>query len=68
LPQYGLGHGLRVAELLRAVAELGGLEVAGSLLNGVGVPACIGAARGAAARVAAHLTARRADRNGSMAV
>jgi oxygen-dependent protoporphyrinogen oxidase len=68
LPQYGLGHAERVAGLLAEVAALDGLEVTGSLLHGVGVPACIGSARGAAERIAAHLTARAAGRSGSMAV
>jgi oxygen-dependent protoporphyrinogen oxidase len=68
LPQYGLGHGERVSALLAAVAGLDGLEVAGSLLHGVGVPACIGAARAAAERLAADLTIRFAGRNGSMRV
>jgi oxygen-dependent protoporphyrinogen oxidase len=58
LPQYGPGHSGVVARLEAAVAERPGLEVAGSLLHGVGVPACIGTGRSAAARVAEHLAAR----------
>jgi oxygen-dependent protoporphyrinogen oxidase len=42
LPQYGVGHLELVAQLERAVAELPGLAVAGAVLRGVGVPACIG--------------------------
>lgn len=68
LPQYGVGHGERVARLERSVADLPGVEVAGSLLNGVGVPACIGTARAAAERIATHLAGRGAPVDGSMAV
>ncbi len=55
LPQYGLGHGDRVARLTAAVAGLPGLEIAGALLDGVGVPACIASARAATDRIAAQL-------------
>lgn len=55
LPQYGVGHGERMAALERAVAELPGLAVAGATLRGVGVPACIGSGRAAAERIAAGL-------------
>lgn len=68
LPQYGVGHGERVAGLERAVAGLPGLEIAGSLLNGVGVPACIGTARAAAERIATYLARHRTPVDGSMAV
>jgi oxygen-dependent protoporphyrinogen oxidase len=68
LPQYGVGHGERVARLQRSIATVPGLEIAGSLLNGVGVPACIGTARAAAERIATHLAGRGAPVDGSMAV
>ncbi|WP_226359631.1 protoporphyrinogen oxidase [Pseudonocardia sp. ICBG1142] len=55
LPQYGVGHGAVVDALESAVATVGGLEVAGSMLHGVGVPACVATARSAAERVAAAL-------------
>ena len=61
LPQYGPGHPGVVSRLEAAVATLDGLEVAGSLLHGVGVPACIGTGRAAAARVAEHLAGRGAS-------
>jgi oxygen-dependent protoporphyrinogen oxidase len=48
LPQYGVGHLDLVAGLERAVAQLPGLAVAGAMLRGVGVPACIGTGRAAA--------------------
>ncbi|GAA4983900.1 hypothetical protein GCM10025792_33990 [Pseudonocardia tropica] len=52
LPQYGVGHGAVVNTLESAVAAVGGLEVAGSMLHGVGVPACVATARAAAERLA----------------
>ncbi len=67
LPQYGVGHAERVAGLLGEVTALPGVEVAGALLHGVGVPACVGTARAAAERIVADLTARGWRRDGSMA-
>lgn len=61
LPQYGPGHLGVMSRLEVAVAERPGLEVAGSLLHGVGVPACIGTGWAAAVRVAEHLAARGAQ-------
>ncbi|WP_224386538.1 protoporphyrinogen oxidase [Pseudonocardia sp. ICBG1293] len=55
LPQYGVGHGGVVDALEGAVAAVGGLEVAGSMLRGVGVPACVATARAAAERLARAL-------------
>jgi oxygen-dependent protoporphyrinogen oxidase len=46
LPQYGVGHLDRVAAIDGNLAD--GLAVAGSVLHGVGVPACISTARMAA--------------------
>lgn len=66
LPQYGVGHGERVDRLELAVSALPGLEIAGSLLNGVGVPACVGTARAAAERIATHLASRGTPVGGSM--
>ncbi len=55
LPQYAVGH----LERVRAIeSDLpAGLAVAGSALHGVGVPACVGTARAAAERIAAHVAA-----------
>jgi len=55
LPQYAVGHVDRVARVRAAVAEAGALAVCGSVLDGVGVPACIAAADRAAADVLAAL-------------
>jgi oxygen-dependent protoporphyrinogen oxidase len=58
LPQYGVGHRELVAELEAAVAGLPRLAVAGALLHGVGVPACVATAQVAADRLAAELVER----------
>jgi protoporphyrinogen/coproporphyrinogen III oxidase len=55
LPQYRVHHLLRVASVEAAVRRLGGVAVAGAAYHGVGVPACIGGGRAAAAAVVAQL-------------
>jgi oxygen-dependent protoporphyrinogen oxidase len=55
LPQYAVGHRPRIARVRAAVAHLPGLELAGAAYDGVGIPACIGSGRAAAAGVATHL-------------
>jgi oxygen-dependent protoporphyrinogen oxidase len=47
LPQYGPGHAALVAELRAGLPA--GVAVAGGYLDGIGVPACVGAAGRAAA-------------------
>jgi oxygen-dependent protoporphyrinogen oxidase len=68
LPQYGVGHDALVGELEAAVAELPGIAVAGALLHGVGVPACLATGHAAAAAIVADLTRRATAPDGSMAV
>lgn len=53
LPQYLPGHLDVVADLDTAIATVEGIELAGALRGGVGVPACVGSATAAAARLAA---------------
>ncbi|MCU1377557.1 MAG: Protoporphyrinogen oxidase [Acidimicrobiales bacterium] len=48
-PQYAPGHLARMAEVRAALPP--GLALAGALLGGVGIPACIGTGRSAAARL-----------------
>jgi oxygen-dependent protoporphyrinogen oxidase len=55
LPQYGVGHVDLVGSIERAIAEVPGLAVAGAVLHGVGVPACIATADRAAAKIVAEL-------------
>jgi protoporphyrinogen/coproporphyrinogen III oxidase len=55
LPQYGVGHLAAVAEIERAVADVGGLAVAGASFRGVGIPACVRTATAAAERAVAQL-------------
>jgi len=49
--QYGRGHGARLQRVETALASVAGLEVAGSALRGVGLPACIAQGQAAAGRV-----------------
>ncbi len=48
LPQPDVGHAARLARVLAEVARQPGLALAGAAVDGVGVPACIAAARRAA--------------------
>jgi oxygen-dependent protoporphyrinogen oxidase len=61
LPQYAPGHLDAIAALEREVAGAAGLAVAGAILHGVGLPACIGAADAAARRIAGYLNSRGAS-------
>jgi oxygen-dependent protoporphyrinogen oxidase len=56
LPQYNVGHLDRVARIRAAVAPQPGLALCGAAYDGLGVPACIGTGRTAAARILDHLT------------
>ncbi|MGL5830406.1 MAG: protoporphyrinogen oxidase, partial [Angustibacter sp.] len=56
LPQYAVGHHLRVARLHREAELLGGLALAGAFDQGVGLPSCIASGRAAARRTLTHLT------------
>lgn len=51
LPQYAVGHVDRVARIRAAVDAVPGLAVCGAAYDGVGIPAVIGSAHRAAARV-----------------
>ncbi|OBG32142.1 protoporphyrinogen oxidase [Mycobacterium sp. E3198] len=53
MPQYGPGHAGVVAELRAGLPP--GLAVAGSYLDGIGVPACVGAATRAAEALQAEV-------------
>jgi oxygen-dependent protoporphyrinogen oxidase len=58
LPQYTVGHLDRVARIRASVAAQPGLAVCGASYDGIGIPACIASARGAADQVIAGLAAR----------
>jgi oxygen-dependent protoporphyrinogen oxidase len=58
LPQYNVGHLDRVAGVRAAVAVQPGLAVCGAAYDGIGIPACVAAARTAAARILDHLSLR----------
>lgn len=64
LPQYAVGHLDRVASIRRAVAEAGGLAVAGAAYDGVGIPACIASADRAVTQIIDHLDAAPAAAEG----
>ncbi|MGK5627170.1 protoporphyrinogen oxidase [Streptomyces sp. URMC 123] len=55
LPQYPVGHPERVARVRERVGRLPGVALCGAVYDGVGIPACVAGARGAADAV---LTAR----------
>ncbi|AKE89899.1 MULTISPECIES: protoporphyrinogen oxidase [Rhodococcus] len=55
LPQYRAGHLDVVAVLEDAIATVDGLEVAGAMLHGVGVPACVASGTTAATRLATRV-------------
>jgi oxygen-dependent protoporphyrinogen oxidase len=59
MPQYGPGHSALVAEVRAGLPPT--LAVAGSYLDGIGVPACIGAAGRAVERVIGAVEARDAE-------
>lgn len=56
MPQYGPGHGELVAELRAGLPPT--LAVAGGYLDGIGVPACVGSATRAAAKLTTSGVAR----------
>lgn len=58
LPQYQVGHLLRVATIENAVARHPFLHVAGAAYRGVGVPACIASGRSAGATLREELETR----------
>jgi len=55
LPQYAVGHVDMVARVRAAVSAVPGLGVCGAAYDGVGIPACIASAQGAADQVLASL-------------
>lgn len=55
-PQYDVGHPARV-EAMELAASCAGIALAGAMLRGVGIPACIASGRRAARAVLEHLGA-----------
>ncbi|MGA2471440.1 MAG: protoporphyrinogen oxidase [Solirubrobacteraceae bacterium] len=55
MPQYAPGHLDRVGLIEAELAKLGGVELAGAALRGIGVAQCVNGARGAAGRLLAEL-------------
>ena len=56
LPQYAVGHVDRVASIRADVARLPGIEVAGAVYDGVGIPAVVASATRAARATVQHLS------------
>jgi protoporphyrinogen/coproporphyrinogen III oxidase len=56
LPQYAVGHVQRVAVIRADVARLPGIEVAGAVYDGVGIPAVVASATRAAHATVQHLS------------
>jgi oxygen-dependent protoporphyrinogen oxidase len=56
LPQYAVGHAEAMLQVRAAVSEVPGLGLAGAVLEGVGLPACVATGRAAAASALAHLS------------
>ncbi|MHB1988779.1 MAG: protoporphyrinogen oxidase [Acidimicrobiales bacterium] len=55
LPQYQPGHSSHLAAIAEAVASTGRLELAGALLGGIGLPACMTSGEAAANRLLVDL-------------
>jgi protoporphyrinogen/coproporphyrinogen III oxidase len=55
LPQYTVGHLDRVGRIRAGVSGEPGLAVCGAAYDGIGIPACIATAQGAAAQVLRYL-------------
>jgi oxygen-dependent protoporphyrinogen oxidase len=56
LPQYAVGHVDRIASIRADVARLPGIEVAGAVYDGVGIPAVVASATSAARATVQHLS------------
>ncbi len=51
MPQYVIGHGLRIREIREMVEDRPGLNLAGNAYDGVGVPDCVALAKQTAGRI-----------------
>ncbi len=67
LPQYAVGHVARVARIREEAGKLPGFAVCGAVYDGVGIPACVGSGRRAAAEVLATLVPGTAGRRARIA-
>ncbi len=53
MPQYTVGHSVRVEEIEARVAAIPGLHLAGNAYRGIGIPDCVRSAKQAAERISA---------------
>lgn len=51
MPQYAVGHRLRVERIRKAESELSGFALAGNAYEGVGIPDCIASSKMAAIKI-----------------
>jgi oxygen-dependent protoporphyrinogen oxidase len=54
MPQYTVGHSLRVAAIEERVAGIPGLYLAGNAYNGIGIPDCVRSAKAAVEAIRTH--------------
>lgn len=66
MPQYTLGHLDRVRRITDGATRIPGLELAGNMFQGVGIPDCIASGELAATNTASYLRERR-DHNAASA-
>ncbi len=55
MPQYNLGHLDRVARIQAGIGAVAGIEIAGNMFRGVGIPDCIASGEAAADAIVARL-------------
>jgi oxygen-dependent protoporphyrinogen oxidase len=55
MPQYSVGHRVRIAELEARIAEIPGLHLAGNAYHGIGIPDCVRSGKLAAEAIARNL-------------
>lgn len=55
MPQYTIGHNARIARILAAASRIPGLEMAGAIYTGLGIPDCVRSGVDAADRAVAAL-------------
>jgi oxygen-dependent protoporphyrinogen oxidase len=53
MPQYAVGHSVRVAAIEDRMTQLAGLHLAGNAYTGIGIPDCVRSAKAAAAAIVA---------------
>lgn len=60
MPQYGVGHLLRIARLEMHMQRFAGLHLSGNAYHGIGIPDCVRAGRAAADAIMRRIRSQRA--------